>query len=133
MKNSHDSEDMTADTFFKLFKVNKEFESDEHLKSWLIRTAINTCKDELKSAKRKTDNIDNYENLSVDFEINDLFQMLTQLPDTYREVLYLFYWEEYKAREIANILGKPTGTILTQLKKGRELLKKNLGGKSYEF
>jgi RNA polymerase sigma-70 factor (ECF subfamily) len=49
--------------------------------------------------------------------------MLMQLPDTYRTVLYLFYWEEYKAREIAKILGKPTGTILTQLKKGRELFK----------
>ncbi len=57
MKNEEDAEDMVQETFLKLISCKKQFESEEHEKAWLIVTASNTCKDELRRWKRRLENI----------------------------------------------------------------------------
>ena len=124
VKNIHDAEDIAQDVFFKLYKQNRDFDSDESLKAWLIRVTMNESKNALKSVwlRKKTD-LDE----SLVAPQNDdlgLYEYVQQLPPKYRTVIYLYYYEKYTAKEIAVILKKPQSTIETQLKRSREHLKK---------
>jgi RNA polymerase sigma-70 factor (ECF subfamily) len=125
MKNSADAEDMVANTFLQLMQCSKPFENDEHIKAWLIRTAGNICKNELKSHKRKNLNIDDYEYLETEniAENNDVLDSVLNLPEKYKTVIYLFYYEGYQTAEIAEILKKREGTIRSLLSRGREMLR----------
>jgi RNA polymerase sigma-70 factor (ECF subfamily) len=134
MKNIPDTQDCLQDTFRKLIQSGKQFESTDHEKAWLIKTAGNICRNELKHSHRKTENIDDYGNLTSNenFEIGELLQTVLKLPENYRNVIYLYYYEEYSCKEISRILKKPEGTVKYYLSKAREQLK-GLLGEDYEF
>jgi len=123
-KNYHDAQDITQDVFFKLYKHDREFPSDESEKAWLIRVTINEAKNLLKSAwLRKRADLD--ENLIAPEDCNlGLYEYVQRLKPNYRTVIYLYYYEEYSAKEIASILKKPQATIETQLRRARGYLKK---------
>jgi len=125
MKNAHDAEDMTHNTFVKLMNSVVGFESEEHEKAWLIRTASNTCKDSLKSAWAKRveipDTLAYHENA-----VDDTLEQVLALPEKYKIPIYLFYYEGYKTAEIAKMLGKPEVTIRGIMHRGRKLLKLEL-------
>jgi RNA polymerase sigma-70 factor (ECF subfamily) len=129
MKTPADTEDAVQDAFVKLITSEKAFESEEHEKAWLIRTAANLCKDKLRSASRKSDSLDDYEyTLSVpETEIDDTLRLVRELPDRYKAVIYLYYYEGYTSVEIAEILRKPRSTIRNYLSEARELLRGKLG------
>ena len=130
MKNAADTEDIVQDTFVKLITQGCEFENTEHEKAWLIRTAINLCKDNLRHWWRKRENLDDYENLqgAQSFEIDETFGMIMGMPDKYKTVVYLYYYEGYSSVEISKTLQKPPSTIRNHLHEARELLRKKLGG-----
>ena len=130
MKNTADTEDMVQDAFYQLIKTNVHFENAEHEKAWLIRTATNLCKNNLKHWWRKRENIDNYEILQMDneFEVDGIFEVIMNLPDKYKTVIYLYYYEGYNSVEISKILKKPQSTIRNHLHEARELLRNKLGG-----
>ena len=129
MKNPMDTEDAVQGTFFRLIAKNPKFESEEHEKAWLIRTATNICKDELKHWWRKHENIDDHNELQSGDSINtdDVFQAVMELPDKYKTVIYLYYYEGYNSAEIAKMLRKPKATIRYHLHEARNLLKERLG------
>lgn len=133
LKNYADAEDCFQNTFFNLYKNAPNFESETHLKAWLIRVAINECNKYIRKNKPfvslKKVNAD-----SVDFprEKCDMSWALSKLDDKYREVLYLFYAEDYEINEIAEILGKSPNTVKTLLRRGRDKLKKMYGGDENE-
>ena len=130
MKTKADIEDMVQNTFIGLIKYDGNFQSEEHEKAWLIRTAINLCKNNLTHWWRKRENIDDYENLSSEhgFEIDDIFQEVMSLPPRYKDVIYLYYYEGYNTAEIAEMLNKPSSTIRNHLHEAREILREKLGG-----
>ena len=136
MKNTADTEDMVQDAFYQMIKTNVRFENAEHEKAWLIRTATNLCKNNLKHWWRKRENIDdidNYESIQTDndFETDDILEIIMNLPDKYKTVIYLYYYEGYNSVEISKILKKPQSTIRNHLHEARELLRnriENLGG-----
>lgn len=134
MKNPMDTEDAVQETFFRLIAKNPKFESVEHEKAWLIRTATNICKDELKHWWRKHENIDEHLGLQSEETIHtdDVFQAVMELPDKYKTVIYLYYYEGYNSAEIAKILRKPKATIRYHLHQARSLLKERLGEFIYE-
>lgn len=135
MKNPTDTDDVVSETFVKLIKSGKQFESIEHEKAWLIRTATNTCKDFLKHWSRKNVNIDDYtDQLFVDdsFIVDDIMKAILCLPDKYKTVIFLFYYEGYPCTDIANILGKPKATVRYHLQTARKKLKEKLGDDFYE-
>lgn len=134
MKNPMDTEDAVQETFIRLISKNPRLESEEHEKAWLIRTATNICKDELKHWWRKHENIDDHLELQGEETINtdDVFQAVMQLPDKYKTVIYLYYYEGYDSVEIAKILKKPKSTIRNHLHEARNLLKERLGEYIYE-
>ena len=133
MKNPMDTEDAVQETFIRLITKKPRLESEEHEKAWLIRTAANICKDELKHWWRKHENIDDHLDLQAEDmpQTDDVFQAVMQLPDKYKTVIYLYY-EGYDSVEIAKILKKPKSTIRNHLHEARNLLKERLGEYIYE-
>ena len=125
MKNTADTEDVVSDMFVKLIKSEVKFKNEEHEKAWLLRTAINLCKDNLKNWRRKCVDIDEYENLQSkhSLEENETLTAVMGLPTRYKDVLYLYYYESYLVSEIAQILKKPQSSIKVHLHKARKILK----------
>lgn len=130
-KNVPDAEDIAQDVFLALFREKKDFRSEEHLKAWLIRVAVNKSKNHVKSSwfvKRK----EMPEDLSyLPKEYNDILQAVLSLDEKYRLPIHLFYYEGYSIREISQILKMPSATVGTRLKRGREQLKDLLGKENY--
>ena len=125
MKNAPDTDDIVSEVFLKLLKTKICFQNIEHEKAWLLRTAINLCKDSFKHWRRKNENIDDYENLESKnpFEIDGTFKIVLELPERYKDAIYLYYYEGYSTEEIAKILKKPNSTIRNHLHEARNLLK----------
>lgn len=129
LKNTEDAKDALQNTFVRLMKSNKEFDSVEHEKGWLIVTAGNVCKDMLKSFWRKkvTINDESFSDIPVHDENRELLEAVLSLPVKYRISLYLHYYEGYTSAEIAKLMKKSDGTVRGYLAKGRDLLKERLG------
>lgn len=128
LKDRSEADDITQNVLLKLLDTKKEFESDEHIKYWLIRVTINESKKALLSPWRNTEPIEDYAS-TIAFsmpEQGDVFTALMELPRKYRMALYLHYVEEYSSGEIARILKIPQSTVLTHLSRGRKLLRKKL-------
>jgi RNA polymerase sigma-70 factor (ECF subfamily) len=128
MKNPADAEDIVADVFVNLIKTGVKFQSDEHEKAWLLRTAINLCKNNLKHWRRKSVDIDECENLQSEnqFNTSDTLKAVMELPDRYKAAIYLYYYEGYSTAEIARILKKPQSSVRVHLHEARKLLKEVL-------
>ena len=129
LQNFADAEDCFQNTFSKLCFKSPEFESEEHLKAWLIRVAINECAEYMRKNRRAAPvNTLPEQNASFDYEKSDMSWALFKTPSKYRDVLYLYYCEQYKVSEIAIILQKNENTVKSLLKRGREILKSIYGG-----
>ena len=136
VKNHADAEDVAQEVLLRLFLYQPEFQNAEHEKAWMVRTAINLCKDLLKSKwHTSTVGMDAVPNTGQPYfevpfaEEDDTLQALSGLAERYRNCLYLFYYEDYSIREIAEILEEPENTVKTNLRRGREALKQKLGGR----
>lgn len=124
----HDAEDIVQDTFMKLIASSKEFESEEHLKAWLIRVTINGCRKLFTSSWFKK-TVPLTEDIPFDTpEHSEVYYALYSLPSKYRVPLYLYYYEDYSVKEIAECLNLSTGTIKSQLSRGRDKLRLKLKG-----
>ena len=125
MKSRDDADDITQNVFLKLFKSDTAFETPEHLRSWLIRVAVNECKSVFRMPWRKMENIEDYaEQLAMPTpKHTELLSTVMGMPEKYRVIIYLFYYEEYSTEEIAGLLGIPAATVRTRLARGRKRLK----------
>ena len=135
LKNYHDVEDVFQDVFLKYLLHDARFESELHEKAWLIRVAINACKDSLKSFfRRRVSTIEELvtEPFHIDDDKRDVLDAVLRLPPKYKDVIYLFYYEGYSALEIASLLRKNENTVYTWLSRARAQLKTSLGGESFE-
>lgn len=135
LKNYEDTQDIFQTVFLKYVLSSVVFESEEHEKAWLIRVTVNACRDLLKSFFRsRTVAIDEALELPapVQQEHREVLEAVLSLPKKYKDVVYLYYYEEYTAVQIADILGKNVNTVYTLLKRARNLLKDRLGGDSNE-
>ena len=124
-KNPDDANDVTQDVLIQLYKTTREFESDSHLKNWLIRVTVNQCKMLFRSPWRKIEDIGEYAD-TLGFEEEShlaLFQALMKLDKKYRVPILLFYYEGYSTAEIASILKVPEKTVSTRLFRARAKLK----------
>ena len=125
MKSRTDADDITQNVLLKLYNADKVFESDDHMKHWLIRVTINECKKTLIAPWRHTEPISDYAD-SLQFtsqEHSDLFDTVMELPKKYRMVIFLHYYEDYSTEEISKLLRIPKATVCTHLSRGRERLK----------
>ena len=128
IKSPADADDITQNVFLKLLQEKKPFDSDDHVKHWLIRVTVNECKNLVRSRWWRAESFEEYAGTLVfdNQAQSDLFQMVMDLPRKYRLPIYLHYYEEYSTQEIGQLLKLPKNTVCTQLKRGRELLKESL-------
>ncbi len=128
-KNAQDAEDIVQDTFVQYYTSKKEFESEQHIRAWLMRVAVNKAKNINRTFWRRNKiSIEEYMETLV-FETpaaETLFETVMQLPDKYRIVIHLYYYEEYAVREIAQILKLSESNVKIRLSRGRAMLKETL-------
>ena len=120
-----DAQDICQDIFLKLLQNPQTFDSPEHERAWIIRAAVNLCKDHLKSHwHRTTVALEAAEAVPAPQpEEGSLLAAVNLLPPQYRAVIYLHYYEGYAAKEIAALLGKTPAAVASLLHRGRLRLK----------
>ncbi len=133
VKNHADAEDITQEVFLKIIRHDMRYQSMEHERAWIVRVTVNLCRDLLKSKWHKTSvsmeevseaqrgSCENFTEIQ-----DDMMWAVLQLPEKYRNCLYLFYYEDYSIKEIAQSLEMPENTVKTNLKRGRQALKEFL-------
>ncbi len=135
LQNSADAEDAVQNVFLKFVEKGQEFRDEEHENAWFITVTRNYCKDQIKSTwHRQVDFGEIPEQAAPGQEKEDnLLPYIMKLKDKYREVIYLYYYEEYSVKEMAKILGRGESTLQTQLSAARGKLRKMLEkeGKGY--
>lgn len=128
-KNATDAEDVVQDTIIKYHHCKNDFKNEEHIRAWLLRVCINKSKNIVLSFwNRNKIPLEEYiNNLSFEEKRDKrLFETVMGLPEKYRIVIHLYYYEGYSVKEIAKILHRSIGTIKSQLSRGRKILKDEL-------
>ena len=130
VKNHADAEDITQEVFLKIIRHDMRYQSMEHERAWIVRVTINLCRDLLKSKWHKTSvsmeevseaqrgSCENFTEIQ-----DDMMWAVLQLPEKYRNCLYLFYYEDLKISEISKILNVTQSTVKSRLARGRKQLR----------
>ncbi len=127
MHNSYDSEDAAQEAFLRLARFRGSFESERQIRAWLIVTVTNVCKDMLRRKHRQDAQLDEADAQAAGAEDGgELLEAVRRLPDQYRTVVFLHYYEGYAVEEIAAALHRPTGTVKSWLHRARQKLKESL-------
>lgn len=127
-KNKSDAEDISQEVFLKYYTAFPNISDESEEKAGLIRVTINKSKDLLKSSwySKRCD----CDNLRETYQINaaqsELLDVVLSLPDKYKIVIHLYYYEQYTISEISKITGRKPSTVQTQLQRGRKLIEKKL-------
>lgn len=136
-----DAEDVFQEVFLRLVRYRHRISSEEHLKAWLLRVTVNCAKKQLGSAwRRKVEYFDGesgeepvdmgaqreYE--QVENGDSPLAAAIEQLPEGYRLVIDLFYYEELSVKQIGKLLGEKESTVKSKLHRARETLRHKLEG-----
>lgn len=134
LKSTHDAEDICQTVFLKLLTSGQTFDSPAHEKAWIIRTTANACKDALRSTfRRRTVALEAAAATAApEAPDNAVLEAVMELPENYREAVYLHYFEGYSVREIAGLLGRSEAAVTAHLSRGRHKLRTTLGGEYYE-
>ncbi len=131
VNNRIEAEDITQKVFLKLIQKQPVFKSKEHEKAWIIRVTINFCKDYFKSSwfnkviPFKEENIAAFspqEDCLLQ-QKEDLLPIIQKLPQNYKNVIYMYYYEELSVSEISKIINTKEGTVMSWLYRAREKLK----------
>lgn len=132
--NKQDAEDALQNTFIKLYYKSPEFSDADAEKAWLIRVAVNCCKDFQKSFWQKnTVGLEETAEISTG-AIEDAVRLidLFELSPKNRVVLELYYYEGYSVSEIAKILKIGENSVTSRLSRARKKLKIEMEANSDE-
>lgn len=136
MKNQADAEDVVQDVFMQVIDKRPQFNDATHRRAWLIRATINLCKNKLNTFwQRNKCSLDSIAPPAADDTIdtsNDVLEAVFSLPEKYRIVVYMFYYEGYTTEEIATLLAKNHATVRSHLRRARAQLK-DLLKEEYDF
>ena len=136
LKNQADTEDVCQEVFLKYMLHDEPFKNKEHEKAWLLRVAINACKDYLKNFfRRNTVSLDSLYEMAAEIPEShrEVLEAVLSLPGKYKYAIYLHYYEGYSAAEIGQILGKKENTVYSLLSRGRGMLKDILTDGEHSF
>jgi RNA polymerase sigma-70 factor (ECF subfamily) len=146
-RNQQDAEDLVQDTFAKAFNSFHQFEPGTNLKAWLYRilttTFINTYRKDQRRPQISDGEVEDWQifesashtsdqGKSAEDEVlenipdGDVKNALSEIPEDFRMVVYYADVEGYSYKEIAEIVGVPTGTVMSRLHRGRKLLREAL-------
>lgn len=134
------AEDAVQETFLKAYRHLPSFHGDSSPKTWLVRIAINVCKDMRRRAwfrvSRDSVALDSLQIAAPEgcYEVHSaLVAEIMRLPAAYKEVILLYYYENFNQTEIAETLHVSVSTVHRRLEKAYSLLKIELkGGSNHE-
>ena len=130
-KNSADAEDVMQDVFIKRFSCEAVFADEAKEKSWLLKVTANKCKDMFRSIRYKIAKtaipLEEADLVYETPEESSVYHAVMSLPNKYRLVIHLYYYEDYSIKEISEITGKGESAVQTQLYRARKKLKDILG------
>ena len=130
MRSRDDADDVTQEVLLRLYRTDTLFESEEHVKNWLLRVTVNQCKKVFRSPWRRVESIEDYAS-TLRFETAEdrgLFCEIMRLEQKYRVAVLMYYYEGYSTQEIAQLLHCRPGTVRSRLSRARERLRRLLGG-----
>jgi len=137
-KRKEDAEDVFQEVFLRLMKYIDGIEDEDHLRFWLVRVTVNCCNSLFESGWKK--HVTTFEVLPEDTDTGGLeekadhtvYDGVRGLPEKYRTVIHLFYFEGMSIADIAVICRCREGTIKSRLSRGRRMLKKRLQEEGYD-
>ena len=134
VRNCEEAQDIVMDTFMALMKQDS-FNNDGHIKAWLIRTAENKSINVVRSARvRRNQPLDEMLSGTLSGGLNEaeheLLDMVMRLPKKLRTTVYMYYYEDMSAAQIASVLGISENTVYKRLQRGRNALKIDLEGEA---
>lgn len=134
MASGYGAEDICQDVFYLLYSVKPKFNSELHLKRWLMKVAFNKCRKHWQNKWYR--NVDCLEYMDV-YEVHEddygeLEYAVSELPAKYRTLIHLYYYEELSIKEIASIINKNESTISSALHRARAMLKQKMK-EDYDF
>lgn len=145
VKDSYLAEDLTQETFCRVYEKLETFQKKSSYYTWISRIAVNLCKDYLKSSSYKKTILagsslqdtlqDNSQKWVDTIEDQEMFSIVMELPTKYRVVLSLYYIDGYTSKEISQMINISESNVRTRLHRGRKQLEKLLTkevGMSYE-
>ena len=119
-----DAEDVFQEVFLRYFRHEERFHSDEYRKAWLLRCTLNRCKSLLSSPwRRRIVPLETAEEVGVEDDYREVYSAVLSLPEKYRAVIHLHYFEGLSVAEMAAALDSTEGTVKSQLSRGRALLR----------
>ncbi|WP_460295373.1 sigma-70 family RNA polymerase sigma factor [Clostridium sardiniense] len=131
LKRECDIEDAIQNTIMKALESINGLKNNNYFKTWLIRILINECNIILRNNKRENlvDVSESFSGLRHDdkYENLDITNAVNMLEIDLREVVVLYYYEDFKQKDIAEILGIKEGTVRTRLLRAKKKLKEALG------
>ena len=127
-RNRDDSIDIMQNAYVVLLESNKKFESNEHIKYFLIRVTVNESLDLLKSASKKrviknNDVVVNFPETKKEELPYDLSEIVNTLPEKYKTILILHYYDDMKIKDISNVLKISEPAVKKRLERARNLIK----------
>lgn len=128
LKSPADADDVTQEVLLRLYRTDREFENEEHVRNWLMKVTVNECRKIWRRPFRTHENIEDYVETLVfeDSNYRDLFEAVLHLDKVKRLTVVLYYIEGYSLKEIAEILGIPAATAGTRLSRARKELARYL-------
>lgn len=128
-KNREDAEEVVQDAFIQYHLKKLDFQSEEHIRAWLIRVTINKAKNAARTfwRRHRTSLEDTMAALTFDDQESErLFEAVIALPQKYRIVVHLFYYEDYSVHEMAELLSLSESNVKTRLSRARAMLRDTL-------
>lgn len=135
LSNPHDAEDVMQTVLLKLYEYKKNFESEEHMKHWLLRVAVNESRKMMRSLWRRTSvPLEEWQEAAVpeDPAKAEVLEAVMALEPKYRLAVYLYYYEGLSVAETAAAMGAKVSTVQTWLLRARERLRKALAEEKEE-
>lgn len=138
--NPHDADDILQEVFLRYIRADKTYNDEEHRKAWLIKITINCSKSFLTSAWNRhrdfaepDENSGLYDKRLSDIETkSEVYGAVLKLPEKYRVVIHLFYYEDMSVTQIAKATGRTEAAVKSQLSRGRGMLKELLEGVEFD-
>ena len=129
--NSWDADEVFQEVFLRYFRKKPVFADENHRKAWLLKVTVNCSKKlQLSLWQKHFVRMDESIPFTEKEDIN-LFTYICRLPQKYRDVIHLFYYEDMSCDEIAQLLGRKPSTVRTQLTRARAMLKEILQEEDY--
>ena len=123
LRNEKDCEDAVQTAILTAYEKLGTLKQEQCFKTWLVRILINVCNKQLRSAAKTTELHDTDISSDSAKASTEIRMAIESLPVNIRQVVVLYYIEQFAIKEIKQILKIPEGTVKSRLSKGRELMK----------